>query len=366
MKSVRKHKLLKNSQTFDKKLLFLTLVLTLVGLVALTDASAPLAQKNFSDKFFFVKQQLIWAFFGICLFFIVSRLNYKIWEKTASLLFFASLLGLLLVFIPNIGERFLGARRWVSLGPLTFQPSEFVKLTLALYIAKLSTRDKKYLAYLLPIILSSFLIMLQPDLGTTIVIVGMAMVQIFVAGVPLAFFSLTLLVGGILGSILIMFSDYRKDRLLTFFERSRDPLDKSYHIRQILIALGSGGLFGVGLGHSRQKYLFLPETATDSIFAVISEEVGFLGAALLILAFVFFIIRGIYIAKRAPDKFSRILAIGIVSWIGGQAFLNISSMVALVPLTGIPLPFFSYGGSSLVTILIACGILLNISSYAKD
>ena len=363
---MQKYKAQKDKVTFDKKFLVLTLLLTLVGLIALTDASAPLAQRSFSDKFFFIKQQLVWAFFGVVSLFVISKVNYKFWEKIASLLFFASLFTLLLVFVPNIGAKFLGARRWVILGPLTFQPSEFIKLTLAVYIAKLATRDKKLFAYLLPIILSSFLIMLQPDLGTTIVVVGMAMVQIFVSGIPLAFFALTLAGGLILGIVLIIFSDYRRERLLTFFYETRDPLDKSYHIRQILLALGSGGLFGVGLGHSRQKYLFLPETATDSIFAVISEEVGFLGAALLILVFIYFIIRGLKIARRAPDRFSQILAIGIVSWIGGQTFLNISSMLALVPLTGIPLPFFSYGGSSLVTILIACGILLNISRYGKE
>ena len=165
------------------------------------------------------------------------------------------------------------------------------------------------------------------------------------------------------GIILIITSDYRRDRLLTFLEQTQDPLGKGYHIRQILFALGSGGIFGVGLGQSRQKYLFLPEAATDSIFAVIAEELGFVGALILIILLLVFIYKALRIVANAPDKFSQVLSAGLITWIGGQIFLNIASMVALVPLTGSPLPFISYGGSSLVTVLIATGILLNISRY---
>jgi len=163
--------------------------------------------------------------------------------------------------------------------------------------------------------------------------------------------------------VLILVSPYRRDRLMTFFEVTKDPLGKGYHIRQILLALGSGGLFGLGIGQSRQKYLFLPEASTDSIFAAISEEIGFIGSFVLILIFAIFTYKAFRIASRAPDVFSKILAVGIAAWIGGQILLNIAAMTALTPLTGIPLPFFSYGGTSLSMILVSCGILLNISRY---
>ena len=243
--------------------------------------------------------------------------------------------------------------------------SEVVKFAICLYFAKLASKGKSAISYFIPIVIVIILIMLQPDLGSTLVVMAIAFSQIFVSGINFGYFALAGIVGalGTLGLVLI--SPYRKDRLLTFFEMTRDPLGKSYHIRQVLIALGSGGIFGVGLGASRQKYLFLPEAATDSIFAVIAEELGLVGSVVLIGLFVYFVILGFKVARNAPDKFSQVLAVGITSWIGGQAFLNIASMVALVPLTGIPLPFFSYGGSSLVTVLIACGILLNISTHAS-
>jgi cell division protein FtsW len=240
-----------------------------------------------------------------------------------------------------------------------------VKFGLAIYLAKVAESGKKPLAYFVPLALVCGLIMLQPDLGTTLVVATIGVSQIFVSGVPLLYFAGSMLAGilGVLG--LILTSPYRRDRLLTFFEVTSDPLGKAYHIRQILLALGSGGLFGLGIGQSRQKYLFLPEASTDSIFAAIAEEVGFVGSVVLICLFGYFLFKAFSIASRAKDKYAQILAVGIASWIGGQVFLNFSSMVALTPLTGIPLPFFSFGGTSLVMILVGCGILLNISKYSK-
>lgn len=352
--------------SLDNKLLVLSLILAVVGLVAIADASAPLAEREFSDRFFFVKQQASWALIGVFFLFLFMKVKYTFWEKVAKLLFALNLVLLLAVFIPGVGTELLGAKRWIFIGPISIQPSEFLKLTMAAYLAKVASKDGKTAAYLVPIIIASILIMLQPDLGTTIVLVGMGFTQLFVSGVGL----LTIFLSGIFGSLAVIFaiitSPYRKERLLTFLEATRDPLGSSYHIRQILLALGSGGLFGVGLGQSRQKYLFLPETATDSIFAVIAEEVGFVGTSILIAAFAYLVIRGVKIAKKAPDKFSQIMAVGVITWIGGQALLNIGSMVALVPLTGIPLPFISYGGSSLVATLAGIGVLLNISKHAKE
>jgi len=328
----RKLTLSKQNKSFDNKLFFLVIAFVVLGIIAVADVSAPQSLSNYGDKFYLLKQQILSAGIGIVAFFVVSRIKYTFWEKIGTPLFFLSLILLVLVLLQRFGISALGARRWISFGPVNFQPSELVKFTVAIYLAKVAASKKSPLAYFIPLVLIAGLIMLQPDLG-------------------LATF------------LLIIASPYRRARLSTFLESTTDPLGKSYHIRQVLLALGSGGIFGVGFGASRQKYSFLPEASTDSIFAVIAEELGLVGASVIIFLFIFFVIRGLRIAKNAPDKFSSVLAVGISAWIGGQAFLNIGSMVSLVPLTGIPLPFFSYGGSSLVMILSACGILLNISKF---
>lgn len=355
----------KQKKSLDKRLLLLVTALVGIGLIAVADASAPQALNYFDDRLYFAKQQAVWALFGFAALLIVSKIHYSVWEKIATPLFFISLIGLVLVLIPGLGVKSLGARRWLNIFNYSFQPSELVKLTLAIYFAKLASKEMKALSYFIPLGIVVGLIMLEPDLGTTLVISAIGMAQIFISGINLFYFFGATAVAGALGSLLILLSDYRRARLMTFFEQTTDPLGQSYHIRQVLLALGSGGLFGVGLGQSRQKYLFLPEAATDSIFAVIAEEVGFVGATLLIALFAWFIYRALKIASTAPDTFSKVLSAGLITWIGGQAFLNIGSMVALVPLTGIPLPFFSYGGSSLVMTMIAVGILLNISRYGK-
>ena len=270
----------------------------------------------------------------------------------------------MLVLLPNFSILALGARRWISIGSINFQPSELIKLSICIFLAKVASKQKGAFSYFLPVIIVTGLIMLQPDLGTTLVIAIITLSQIFISDVNPMYFFGSLVVGAVGTMGLILTSPYRKDRLLTFFEISRDPLGKSYHIRQVLLGLGSGGVFGVGLGASRQKYLFLPESSTDSIFAVIAEELGLIGSVGIILLFGYFVFKGFMVAREAPDRFSQVLATGITAWIGGQAFLNIASMVALVPLTGIPLPFISYGGSSLVMVTAACGILLGISRYS--
>ena len=362
---MRKLKFKKQSKSLDRKLLILVLILTFTGLVAVADASAPIAVREFGDKFYFAKQQAYWAIFGLFALFVVSKIKYDYWERIAIFIFPLAIAALVLVFIPGFGTRLLGAKRWVLIGPFSFQPSEFAKLALVIYLAKVAAKDKKSLAYFIPLIMVAVLILLQPDLGTTVVTVGAGLVQIFVAGIGFLHFALAGTSGVIASVLIILSSDYRRARLLTFLSQAEDPLGKSYHIRQIILALGAGGIFGVGLGQSRQKYLFLPETATDSIFAIIAEELGFIGASIVIICFMIFVFRAIKIASLAPDKFSKILATGIVAWIGGQALLNIGSMVAVVPLTGIPLPFLSYGGSSLIMVLVATGILLNISKYTS-
>lgn len=362
-----KIRLKKQKGQFDKLLFWLTIVLTLLGLVAVADASAPQALTNFSDKYYFVKQQLVWAFVGLVFFAISSKINYQFWRKIGTPIFFISVLFLIAVLIPGVGLKTLGARRWISLGFFVFQPSELIKFTLVLYFAKLSVNGKKIITYLIPLAIVAGLIMLEPDLGTTIVVVSTGLIQMFIAGINIFAIIGASLAGGLASLLLIFTSEYRKARLLTFLTNSQDPLGKGYHIRQVLFALGLGGVFGSGLGASKQKYLFLPEAATDSIFAVIAEEIGFIGASALILLFAVFVIRMFMISSLAPDTFSKTLGFGISAWIAIQIIMNLGSMLALMPLTGIPLPLFSYGGSSLVMILFAVGIILNISkfTYAK-
>lgn len=358
---MKKVKLRMQKKTGDRNFLILVLCLVMLGLIAVADVSAPQALNMFGDKFYFLRQQLIWAGIGLGVFFVTTKVHFSFWEKAATPFFVVSLVLLFVVLLPGLGFSALGARRWIDLGFFSLQPSELIKLSLALYLAKVAAKNKKPSSYFIPLLLVAGLIMLQPDLGTTIVVATIGLSQIFVSGVNLFYIGAAVVTGAVSAVLLIVLSPYRRDRLLTFLEISRDPLGKSYHIRQILLALGSGGIFGVGLGASRQKFLFLPESSTDSIFAVIAEELGLIGGLAIIILFVYFLIKGLSIAKNAPDKFSQTAAVGITVWIAGQAFLNIAAMVALVPLTGIPLPLFSYGGSSLVMVLTACGILFSIS-----
>lgn len=356
----------KQKKKIDKNFLTLVLILVVGGLIAVADASAPEALSIFHDKFYFFKQQFLWAIFGLVVMFVVSLVNYKFWSKIATPLFIISFILLIIVLFPGVGQKTLGARRWISLGFFNIQPSEIIKLTLAIFLAKIAEKGKNSLTFFIPLALVFGLIMLEPDLGTGLIIIALGLSQIFVAGINILHLIGASIIG-LIGSLgLILLSSYRRERLLTFIQKSQDPLGHDYHIRQILLALGSGGLFGVGLGQSRQKYLFIPQASTDSIFAVIAEEIGFLGALVIISLFSLFIFKGLKIAKNAPDAFSRVLATGICAWIGIQVMLNIGSAVALLPLTGIPLPFFSYGGSSLVMLLLGSGILLNISKYAKN
>lgn len=350
-----------NFGKYDKTFALFTVILLILGTMAIADASSPQALATFGDSYFFAKQQIKWIGAGVIFLLIGASINYKYWKRVAPMMFIAVVVFLILVLIPGFSQKVLGARRWLNLGPLSFQPSELSKLTLAIYMAYLIDKKEDLLKILGSIGGVAALIMMQPDLGTNIVVVSIAIGQLFVAGLSLTYMAGIIASGTLAALVLILTSEYRRHRLLTFFETSGDPLGKSYHMRQILLALGSGGIFGAGLGQSRQKHLFLPETASDSVFAVIAEEVGFVGSVLLIGILTFFVMRIFRIAKSAPDEFSKILASGIGIWIGGQMFLNIASMIALTPLTGIPLPFFSYGGSSLVMILFAVGILLNIS-----
>ncbi len=351
----------------DWWLIVSVVLLSLFGLVMVYDSSVAIAIRDFSNQYYFVREQAKWLILGSIACFIFSIIDYHVWRKFALPLLLATIVLLLAVFIPGVGVYALGARRWINMGLFVLQPAELAKLVLVIYLsAWFSQPEKKRLgAFLLLVGAVVGLVLIEPDLGTSVIILGIAFVLYFLSGASAYQF---LLLFPILTSIIVglaVVSPYRFRRLTTFLNSELDPQGASYQIRQILLGLGSGGLFGVGLGRSRQKYEYLPEANTDSIFAIIGEEIGFIGAVAVILMFLFVVWRGFRIAKRAPDLFGRMLALGISSWIAIQTSINLASAVALIPFTGVPLPLLSYGGSSLIILLSAIGIVLNISRQGQ-
>lgn len=347
--------------SFDKSLFLLALGLTLFGFIMIYSSSSAVAFRDFGDKLYYLKNQFLWGFVGLISFIFFSFFDYHKLLKLSPLIFLGCLIALVCVLLPGIGTKLLGARRWINIGGFSFQPAEAAKLSSILYLSALLHKKPSLKKFLGVITILGILILAEPDLGTAVVTLATGFIIYFVSGASLIHF-LVLGPGVLLAAgLAIISSSYRRSRLATFLNQQADPLGASYHVRQALIALGSGGIFGVGLGQSRQKYLFLPEVTTDSIFAVIGEELGLIGAVIVVLAFLWLIIKGLEIARNAPDSGGTLLAVGIVSLLGVQAFINIAAMVALVPLTGVPLPFISYGGSSLIVSLTEMGILINIS-----
>ncbi len=348
---------------FDLIFFCIVTLLILFGLLMVYDASSVLAYNLFGDKYSFIKDQMVWAMIGFVVLFIFSMFDYHKLFNLALPLLLVALLLLLLVFIPGIGSGANGAHRWINLGFMTLQPAEFVKLILAIYLsAWFSIKEKgRFMAFTLLIGAVLLLVMLEPDMGTASIILVEATIIYFLSGGNLKHFLLAAPVIAFGGLLLILVAPYRAARLTSFLNVDKSLTDASYHIKQVLIALGSGGLVGLGIGNSIQKHAYLPENVTDSIFPIIAEEFGFMGSVVLILFFLLFVWRGLLIASRAPDTFGKLLAAGIISFIGIQAVINLGAMTALFPLTGVPLPFISYGGSALIVDMAAVGILLNIS-----
>lgn len=355
--------MLSSMRRVDTVLLFLVLLLTIFGIFLVYDASSFVAFRDFADKYHYVKDQLLWFALGMIGLTSFSFFDYRKLYYFALPSLVIILILLILVFIPGIGLSIMGARRWIHIGPFILQPAEFAKLILALYLsAWFSHKEKRRsLAFLLLIGLVILFIMLEPDMGTSAIILFEALTVYFVSGGSIALLGALLPVIGILGILLVKFSPYRAARLSAFFNINQSIEVSSYHVKQILIALGMGGITGVGIGNSLQKYAYLPENTTDSIFAIIAEELGFIGATLIILLLVCVVWRGFYIAGRAKDSFGKLLAVSITSFLAIQMFINLGAQTALIPLTGVPLPFISYGGSSLIVTLCSVGILLNIS-----
>lgn len=340
-----------------------TIFLALFGVFILYETSPYVAQLQIGDKYHFVKNQALWMVLGIVLSLIVSRLKYKSLYALALPALVGSMALLILVFFPGIGLNLKGAHRWLSLGFFVIQPSELLKITLTLYLAAwLTNPEKKKLgAFLLLFLICVFLVIIQPDMGTAIIIGCTAILVYFLSGASfkeMVVIGLLLVVGAF---SLVKVSSYRSERFASFINFDSKNVSKaSYHTKQVLIAMGNGGLTGAGFGKSIQKYAYVPESTTDSIFAIYAEESGFIGSIFLLSVYFILLVLGFLITARAKDKFGMLLAAGITCFIGVQVLVNLASQVVLIPLTGVPLPFVSYGGSSMVINFAAVGVLLSV------
>ncbi len=351
-------------------------VLVVLGVLAVYSSSFALGLLEFGDANYFVVRQVAFAVIGAVAMYVLMRSDYRQLRVISPLLMLAAIFGLFAVLMPGIGVERNGATRWIAVGgPIPpLQPSEFAKLALVIYVsAWLAGRGEHvktfWLGFFPCVLLVGFvagLVMLEPDLGTAIVMVLTTMTLVFIAGASLTHVAAFAGIGSIVATMLVLAGEYRTDRIFAFVSAEDDPSGRGFQTLQMLIALGSGGVHGLGLGASRQKFFYVPGAHTDGIFAIIGEELGFIGAAIVIALFAFLMIRGFRVVVRARDDFGSLLAIGIVSWIGYQALINIGGITRTLPLTGIPLPFVSYGGSALVAMLAAVGILLSISRYGVD
>lgn len=348
-------------------LLVIVAMLLTIGLGAMLSASSVVSLKSNSDQFELFSKQVVWVGLGLLALVVTSVVPYRVWQKYALPLFVTTIIGLVITLM--IGSTRGGATRWIVVGPVTLQVAEFAKFTtLALLAAVLAKKgellnDVRHVVIPVGTILGSVTILLlaQPDFGNVLLIVGPAFIVLFASTVPLRFvFGLGAL-GAISMVVIAMSADYRKDRLVGFLRPFEDAKDTGLQAVQSMVALGTGGLFGVGLGQSRARWSWLPNAHTDFIFAIIGEETGFAGATIVIALFTLLAIVGVSIAYRAPDTFSRLFAIGIVSWLTLQALVNIGGVVAVLPITGVPLPFISNGGNAMLVNLAAVGVLVNIA-----
>jgi len=321
-----------------------------------------------------VIRQTIFAMGGIFALVFFMRLDYHFLRSLSVAMMGAALLGLIAVLVPGVGVEHNGAARWLPAGPLELQPSEFAKLAMVVYIsAWLSSRREQLsdvslglLPFVLMVGVVGGLIVVEPDMGTAIVIVMTTVTLFFVAGAPLVHLALLFMAGSAAAWGMILMQPYRLDRMASFLSAENDPQGTGFHILQLLIAQGSGGIAGLGWGASRQKFFYVPGAHTDGIFAIISEELGFIGAFLVLSLFVFFVYRGLRTTLQSRDQFGVLLSVGVVSWIAYQALINLGGITRTIPMTGIPLPFLSYGGSSLVSVMAGVGVLLSVSRYGRE
>lgn len=338
-----------------------TLSLTAIGLFFISISSLFEAQKSLGDPNFFIRKQIIWIGLGLISMFITSKLNINFLRQNSFIIYLLSLSLLLIVFIPSIGQKALGASRWINLGFFNLQPSELFKLTAIIFFPALFTSEKEsgfkhLLLFLLP---PFFLIVLEPNLSTALLVTAIIVSSYYLSGGEIFPIFILFILFSLLGSVLILSSPYRKARFDTLINIQKND-DLNYHSQQIIISLANGGLSGQGIANSQQKYKFLPKISTDSILAIIGEETGFIGLTALTLLYIAFINFIFKLSTITQNNFEQIFLSTFACWLSYQALINFSAIVALIPLTGVPFPFISYGGSSLISIMAACGIVANI------
>ena len=362
-----------SGQANDVILLAIVGVLTVVGLVMVLSASSVQSQREVGSTWSYFAKQLMWVTIGVGALLAMARLDYRRWQRLCAPFLGGCAVLLVLVLVPTLGVRVNGARSWFELGPLRMQPAELAKLGVLLWSASLLSRRahrmEEWRLTLLPVCVVAggiaFLIMLQPDLGTTIVLGSITFAVLFVSGVPL------LRLGGVGAAataaalVLALSKAYRRNRILAFLDPSKDPLNTGFQLNQSFMGVASGGWTGVGLGESRAKWGFLPNAHTDFIFAIICEELGLIGAVTVVGLFLGFAVYGTRAALAAPDRFGTLVAAGITAWILAQAFVNVGGVVGLLPITGLTLPFISFGGTSLVITMAATGVLLNVARQGR-
>ncbi len=366
-KRIRKLNSVKPRTSISWTMFILPIIFSFIGLIFVFEASSIRALQETGDSFHYLKLQGYWILIGIVVMIFLSYFNYKNLYYISFPFLAVILLLLMVVLIPSIGHTAGGAQSWINLGFFNMQPSEFVKVALIIYLASWFSKKEKsrFLPFMMLLGFIILLLMLQPDLGAATIIFSLAIVIYYLAGQDLKYLLLLLPVsiGGFL--LLVFAAPYRLKRLTAFMNPTEDPQGVGYHINQILISLSNGGIFGKGFGASRQKYLFLPEAHTDSIFAIYGEELGFIGSLILIGAYVFFLYKLVKIYESTSDRFAQLLIGGILGFFAIQILINLGGMVGLMPLTGVPLPFISYGGSHILISFALIGIAVNIAKSSR-
>ena len=344
-------------------------LLCLLGLMMVLSASSVEALHSYGGAWMFFQRQVVWLVLGVIALVVAARIHYQVWRRLARPGLLLSLALLVLVLLPGVGLTAGGSTRWLGWGPLVVQPSELAKLAVLFFAADLLARRADRVhergAIVPPLLVATgaigMLIMFEPDMGTTMLVTLIALTVVFVGGLPVLR-TAALVVGTVCAALVVgLLEGYRRDRLFSFLDPWADAGNTGYQLAQSLVALGSGHLTGVGLGASRAKWGFLPNAHTDFIFAIIGEELGLLGTLLVVGLFVTFTVVGISVALRAPDRFGSLVAAGVTAWVAGQALVNMGAVTGRLPVTGVPLPFVSFGGSSLVVTMLAVGVLVNIA-----
>lgn len=352
---------------FFTSLITLPLILSFIGLIFIFEASAVRSINEYGDSFHFLKNQSLWLFIGFIIMTFFSRFDYKKLYFFSSIVLGITILLLMIVLIPGIGFKGGGARQWIDFGWFNVQPTELAKFSIIIYLSSwfMHREKRRFLSFITLIGFLIFLIVLQPDIGTAIIVFSLSLILYYLSGMNLLYIFLLLPVAFGFFFLLIKAAPYRFNRLIAFFNPTADPQGITYHINQIMISLSNGSIFGTGFGSSRQKYLFLPEAHTDSIFAIIAEEYGFIGSSILIALYFAFIYKIYHLVRLSPDKLSKLLVAGIFVFFNLQIIVNLAGMVGLFPLTGVTLPFISYGGSNLLISFALIGIMLNIEKRVK-